>query len=302
MVDSAGEGSLRPLGVGEQLDAAFKIYRRRFKTLVLCVLVPVVPITILSTLVTASTNENAFDPNATTTEFNGAMAAGTLVTTLLTVLLALIATGACTRAVAADYLGEDLSWKASLSFAARKVLPLVLLSILVVLASTLGLVLLLIGAIYVAIRLTASAPALLIEDAGVTGAMRRSWALVKGNWWRTFAVVFVSSLLVFVISALVSGLLFAPLFAGSESEVLVATSITLGGILSNALTLPLQAAVLTVLYFDLRVRNEGFDLQLLARDMGGTSPEAVGQSAGLGTEPSAGGFLPPRASEERGSL
>ena len=302
MVDSAGEGSLRPLGVGEQLDAAFKIYRRRFKTLVLCVLVPVVPISILSTLVTASTDENAFDPTATTTEFDGAMLGGTVVTTLLTVLLALLATGACTRAVAADYLGEKVSWKESLGFAARKLLPLVALSILVVLASMLGLVALLIGAVYVAIRLVVSAPALLIEDAGVTGAMRRSWTLVKDNWWRTFGIVFVSSLLVAVISGLLAGLLLAPLFAGSENELLVASSITLGSILSNALTLPLQAAVLTVLYFDLRVRNEGFDLQLLARDMGGTSPEAVGQSAGLGTEPSAGGFLPPRASEERGSL
>ena len=31
---------------------------------------------------------------------------------------------------------------------------------------------------------------------------------------------------------------------------------------------PLSAAVLTVLYFDLRVRKEGFDLELLARRLG----------------------------------
>ena len=302
MVDSAGEGTLRPLGVGEMLDAAFKIYRRRFKTLVLCVLVPVVPITILSTLVTASTNENAFNPTATNTEFDATLIAGSIVTGLLTGLLTLLATGACTRAVAADYLGEDMSWKESLAFATRKLLPLVALSILVVLAATLGLVALLIGAIYVGIRLAASTPALLIEDAGITGAMRRSWALVKDNWWRTFGVFVVSSLLVAVIAGLITGLLIAPLFADGDNQLLGATLSALGSILSNALTLPLQAAVLTVLYFDLRVRNEGFDLQLLARDMGGTSPEAVGQSAGLGTEPSAGGFLPPRASEERGSL
>ena len=59
-----------------------------------------------------------------------------------------------------------------------------------------------------------------------------------------------------------------------------------------------MAAVATVLYFDLRVRKEGFDLQLLARGVGedasayATSPQAVGEASGLG----GGGFAPPRSS------
>jgi hypothetical protein len=56
-----------------------------------------------------------------------------------------------------------------------------------------------------------------------------------------------------------------------------------------------MASVLTVLYFDLRVRKEGFDLRLLARGVGqdasayATSAQAVGEASGLG----AGGFAPP---------
>lgn len=41
---------------------------------------------------------------------------------------------------------------------------------------------------------------------------------------------------------------------------------------------PLQAAVLTVIYFDLRVRKEGFDLQLLAERMESTDPGSTGQT------------------------
>ena len=43
---------------------------------------------------------------------------------------------------------------------------------------------------------------------------------------------------------------------------------TIVNTLSSLITLPLFAAVLTIIYFDLRVRKEGFDLQLLARGVG----------------------------------
>jgi hypothetical protein len=42
-----------------------------------------------------------------------------------------------------------------------------------------------------------------------------------------------------------------------------------------AISTPLQAALLTVLYFDLRVRKEGFDLELLAREMGAGAQPGV---------------------------
>ena len=45
---------LRPLSVGEILDAGFRLFNARFVTLVLCVLVPVVPLDILSTALQAS--------------------------------------------------------------------------------------------------------------------------------------------------------------------------------------------------------------------------------------------------------
>ena len=38
-------------------------------------------------------------------------------------------------------------------------------------------------------------------------------------------------------------------------------------LISNTLVLPFQVAVTTVLYIDLRVRKEGFDIQLLAHSL-----------------------------------
>ena len=45
---------LRPLSVGEVLDASFKIVRQSFGTLAGCVLVVAVPLNIINTLITAS--------------------------------------------------------------------------------------------------------------------------------------------------------------------------------------------------------------------------------------------------------
>ena len=56
--------------------------------------------------------------------------------------------------------------------------------------------------------------------------------------------------------------------ADSMSEIAFAALTTLIGLLIAAITYPLWAAVVTVMYYDLRVRNEGFDLQLLAQGVG----------------------------------
>ena len=99
-------------------------------------------------------------------------------------------------------------------------------------------------------------------------------------------------------------LLGATLIAALDSEAVAAVLDTIVNTLSSLITLPLFAAVLTVIYFDLRVRKEGFDLQLLARGVGGDAPtsaetwppRAGWAVEGRGYAPPAqgGGFAPPR--------
>jgi protocatechuate 3,4-dioxygenase beta subunit len=60
---------LRPLSVGEILDAGFRLFNARFVTLVLCVLVPVVPLEILSAALQASVDPTAFDLDSTEPEW-----------------------------------------------------------------------------------------------------------------------------------------------------------------------------------------------------------------------------------------
>ena len=160
---------------------------------------------------------------------------------------------------------------------------------------------LIIPGIFVAVKLSVTFAAVVVERAGPGTAISRSWNLTRDNWWRAFGVVLVVFLIVAVIS-----FAFTTVFLGAVltdvSEVTFATLSTIMSIVINAITYPLWAAVITVLYYDLRVRNEGFDLQLLAAGVGADAsrfesaperpmaPEAPGSTA---PPSSPGGFTPP---------
>jgi hypothetical protein len=297
---------LRPLSVGEVLDASFKVVRQEFGTLAMCVLVPAVPLNIINTLITASTTEDAFDLETTTSSDpgTGTQIAGSLLTTCLSLVLTTLAAAACFRAVSSIYLGERATVDESLRFAATRLLPLILLSILYFLGLIPAFILLIIPGIWLAVAWSLSFPALMSEGLGPVEALKRSYRLVKGRWWPTFGALLVMYLIVVVISGIVGVLFGATLIAAVDNELVAGTFFTIANILSSLITLPLFAAVLTIIYFDLRVRREGFDLQLLARGVGqapaqptaGTSPEEVAAASGLGggtSPPPSGGFAPP---------
>ena len=290
---------LRPLSVGEVLDASFKVVRQSFGTLAMCVLVVALPLNIINTLITASTSDNAFNLDSATTTGDvstGTALAGSLLTTVLSLVLTTLAAAACFRAVSSVYLGEQPTVGGSISFAASKLGPLIVLSILFTIGLIPAFILLILPGIWLAVAWSVGFPAMLSEGLGPAAALGRSFRLVKGRWWPTFGAVLVMYLIVIVISGILGVLFGATLVASTDNELLAAVLFTIVNTLSSLITLPLFAAVLTIIYFDLRVRKEGFDLQLLARGVGSdapTSPESVGASSGLGGEPQGGGFAPP---------
>ena len=106
-------------------------------------------------------------------------------------------------------LGSGVSVGEALAHAARRFLPflgavllviipfLILVSVLAAMigtdpeqanaAATLVLLLVLIGMIYVLIRLLLMAPVATAESIGPVEIVKRSWQLTRGNWWRLFA-------------------------------------------------------------------------------------------------------------------
>jgi len=257
---------LRPLALGEILDVAIKLVRRNWRTLCVLVLVVALPVAILNFLVTTSTTTYDATLDVRSPEGDGtAYDAGQVVNTLLGIALYLVVSVGCVQAVGEAYMGRRPDWRSSLRIGARRALPALGLSILYVIGLFFGVFALIVGAIFLAVRWSVAMPALVLERRGPIAALGRSWNLVGGFWWKSFGTLLIAYLLLVVLSIAFGALL------GGVLAVLSAVDSLLGLVLQQAVnvvvqlfTLPVFAAVTVVLYVDLRVRKEGFDLALAA--------------------------------------
>jgi hypothetical protein len=284
--------ALRPLGIGEILDVGIKIYWRNAWTLFRIVLFVVLPTQIVVNLIQISSLpagvDNApggpFGPSFTS---NGSisrregitLAVGYGVALILNALAGKLAQAGCFRAVADAYLGEDVSWRSSLRYALRRLPAVIGLSLLSTIIIAIGFILCVIPGIYLWGAFYVAVPVLLVEGVGPRRALGRSRQLVRGRWWGTIGVAIVGSVLVFVVAGALNGLILGVALASpSQNTVTGFVLTTLATTLSAVLTTPAAAAFATVLYVDLRVRKEGFDLLLLAQRLG-VDPHDVGASA-----------------------
>ena len=271
-MDPAG---LRPLGVGEVLDVAIQIYRSRFAVLMKSVSVVLAPVFVLRAMIRLSvpTDDDLVDvaePGAAPdvdAETFAAFLAGMVLVGIVTFVASQIATGACFKAVSGAYLDEEPDWRASLRFARSRVGSLVWLSILLVALLAPAFLACIVPGVYLWGAWAVATPALLLEDRRAWRALQRSRQLVRGRWWSTVAVLLLVLLLTGIVQAVFVGLL-AGLVSVSDNDAAQAVADALAQTASSALATPLSAAVTTVLYFDLRVRKEGFDVELLARRLG----------------------------------
>jgi hypothetical protein len=255
-----GEAALpRPMGVGEILSSAFQLYQRYWRTLLAIAAVVVVPFTLLQYLLGHTVRVTGMATNngvvVTTSSWRTGLAG--LITGLAGLLMFLVLTGAITRAVAAEVAGEDPGVEQSYRFGFHRLGAVLLVTVLVVLAVTGGLILFIIPGIWIAIRLCLSTQALVVEGRRPTEATGRSWALVRGHWWHAFGILLVAGLLTGLVNALIT----APFSATNWFlQAVVAAAATV-------ITLPYGTLVGVLLYLDLRARKEQLTLERLRADL-----------------------------------
>jgi glycerophosphoryl diester phosphodiesterase family protein len=250
---------LRPLSVGEILDTSFSLYRWHFGALatvsLICTGLPLV----LRLFVEAAGGLFTHIPLA-------------LVYLLSLVVLSLVATGATVFIVSESYLGRPLSAREALTRATPYMGRILIASLLMALVVGLGFMLMVIPGIILGVGLALAIPAVVLEPGrSASGALSRSWELTRGSRWRIFGLGIVLFVLLYIPVVAISGLVAVllprgagPSFAASSTSTIVALAI--GGMI-QLFIYPLFYCVLTVTYYDLRVRKEGFDLELLASSL-----------------------------------
>lgn len=278
---------LRPLSIGEILDVGIKIVWRHAWTLVRIVVFVVAPVQVLAVLVQASAMPDSVieatygrQPFDQTQPVTGddlrTWIAAFAVAVLLAFVASTIAVGACFKAIADAYLGERPGWRASVAYALRRVHSLIWLVVLYYVLVGVGFVLCIVPGVFLGVAWVVAIPALLTEGIRGRKALGRSFRLVRGRWWPSFGLAAVALIFAGFISYAVQFLFLVPLFTDAGENAPVALTMNaLASITSSALSTPLIAAFATVLYFDLRVRKEGFDLALLAERIG-VAPEDAG--------------------------
>ncbi len=282
MSAQASAPQLRPLGIGEILDVGIKIYLRNALTLFKIVVFVVLPAQILVNVVEISSLPNGFTEGSGS-PFGGSISGegtvtrhdlevflvGYIAAFVIQVVAARFAQAGCFRAVADAYLGEEVKWRSSLGFALRRLPAILWLSLLSFVFILLGSAFCLIPGIYLYVAFTVAVPVLLVEGAGSWSSLWRSRRLVEGRWWGTCGVAVVGYLLVTIVSAALTGLVVGVAFANPARNTVTGFVLnTLAATVGSMIATPAAAAFITVLYIDLRVRKEGFDLLLLARRLG----------------------------------
>lgn len=237
--------------VGSIIRGAFEIYFRNFTTLFLIFVLPVVPVAVLQGEAQVAAQQTG--------------AVGLLLfSALLTLVVSLFAYAAITVAVSDICLGNRPSFQR----AYRKVLGkliLVLLgtNLLQVLAIAIGFVLLIVPGLVVTVWLILTQAVVVLEGKGGVEALKRSKQLGDGAHWRNAGLM-----LLFMILMAVIGGVFGGIFGGLFPHLLEHwTFRVLLAIVQQGIATPIVLTGLVLVYYDRRVRKEGYDARALAEDL-----------------------------------
>jgi hypothetical protein len=124
-------------------------------------------------------------------------------------------------------------------------------------------------------RLSLVPSALMIERLPLRAAIRRSWTLTIGYFWRTFGIEQLVSVIISTVSqvitaplSLISGITVSLLNPNGDPSaalpmlaIVYAITVALAVVI-QAITAVVQAATASLIYIDLRMRKEGLDLEL----------------------------------------
>jgi hypothetical protein len=264
--------AFRPMTLADILDGGFSIIKARPRRILTLTAFFVVPVQVFAAYLSRNVVDDGFgadtvvfgaDPALAGEGSTGAEVWGFLALAIIpSIALVCIAAGIA-HLVAGWSVGHDASGREMAGVVARRWWPLLGSFVLVHLAELLGVFACYIGFVFVMTLFCVVAPVIGAEAAGAGGALGRSMALTRERYWPTMLTIVLMGTVAATLETALSSLPQAiALAVGTDAGWLL---LAFGGIVAQLVTTPFVAAATVLLYFDLRVRNEGMDLELAAR-------------------------------------
>ncbi|MFC1715915.1 hypothetical protein ACFL6S_19755 [Candidatus Poribacteria bacterium] len=282
---------LRPMSIGDILDGAISLYRSNFLLLVgiaACVYVPfyilallinpwvqtflklVIPV-FVAAVVTVAISERILGRQASIASSyrRAGNRLGPFIGALLLMVLIMIPVGIVMLISVGIFTGIATFLSSMLGIPAVGMFAGIIIGLIMVAWIGISVLAFMVWLLFVP-------QAVLLEGTGATRSIGRSIELIKGSFWKTLGVlvlVYIAILLVGTIVGLVGGVIAAVLSGGIDSaggfvssmrkfqEIPIASGVT------DLFLEPFRMIVITLLYYDIRVRKEAYDTELMAEEL-----------------------------------
>ena len=237
---------LRPRSATEIVDATFRLSRATYPALVTVTGVIVAPALLLKLIL-------PFDASGLGEVFAR--------------LLFAVSDGAVIAIASGAYLGGAADAGTGLRAVRGRVARLIFASLARNILIAIGLLLLIVPGLFLFVGTFAVPMAIVLEDKRFGEAFTRARQLVEEHIAHSLGTLM---LLLVIVGAMFFGLVFALEMAGELLDLEARTTDLLEDI-GLILLYPLFSVGCMLLYYDLRIRREGFDIEQMSRDLGGSA-------------------------------
>ena len=233
---------------GQIIGDSVRLYWKNLPVIFVIYVLPITPLIVIEAVAVAERDETT-----------------NLVALGIEAVISIFTIGAVTFAVSDICLGNRPSVKRSYAALGRVFWPYLGTYFLYVIASIVGLALLVVPGLIALLLLLFCLPVAIIERRGAIESCKRSIRLGKGFYWRNFGVLLLAMLLAMVVMLAIGILLgFVSVVSNTDPEGFVYNLIIS---LVGSLAAPLFQVPAILLYYDMRARKEHFDGAALAQEL-----------------------------------
>lgn len=277
---------LRPMSLGEVLDRTFKLYKSNFWLFIGIIALPFL-ILLMFNVGMAAVHTSTLKTGGVAGTF-GLPTVGVVVGAFVGAIVALViyfgllgaAQAATVLAVSDLYLGQTPSLMACYKRVGVRAWRVIAILFLVTVIVIVGFLLLIVPGIMLLCRTSLAVQSAMLEDTNTGRSIERSMELTKGYSWQIFFIF----VLVWMLSAMVSAIFQIPvtilMFKAAQTHRALSFAGLfmqhLGSFVSEVLVSPIGAIAFALMYYNLRVRKEAFDIQhLMSALEAGPAPGAA---------------------------